>query len=84
MTTEEIKTKMAVFCERTITDLEKMYQSNKRILDELTKLKLYEQARDSLLAVAFFCQDLGIDFEEIDEIYKTYKEKLNKVYDENG
>lgn len=83
MTTEEIKAKMVVFCEREITDLERTYENNKRILDDLTKLKLYEQVREAFLAVAFFCQDLGIDFEEIDEIYQTYKEKLNKVYDEN-
>ena len=61
----------------------KGWLNNHFVLEDFTKAKLLEDTIHYMQGATYFATTLGLDEDEVDEIYATYRQKVQDVYDES-
>lgn len=61
----------------------KGWLNNHYVLEDITKAKLLENTICYMQGATSFAMTLGLDENEVDEIYATYRQKAQEVYDES-
>ena len=57
--------------------------NNPYVLEDVTKAKLLENTICYMQGAVNFATSLGLDENEVDEIYATYRQKVQEVYNES-
>ena len=71
---------------KVIKFFEKEYEETKKYLEEggpilMTREEYIKATKYSCLGVAFFAQEIGIEFEDVNPHYEAIREKLEKLLD---
>lgn len=61
----------------------KGWLNNHYVLEDTTKAKLLENVINYMQGATNFATTLGLDEDEVDEIYATYRKKAQDIYDES-
>lgn len=81
MSSETILYKTKKYYEGEYKDLKKCYEQE-FLKDCLTKAQLLDKTLQRMLGVAFFVQELDVEFNDIDSLYEEYKAKATDLYNQ--